>query len=142
MNKKWQNINKMIEHCQKFQDIVEIIDCLETLYELHKDGMVAFALGQEHAKIFDDEQAIQYFEEARELFTSDYWKFEASTAIYDIYNPYEFMGSDVIDDTRIPLDIKMPFIEKQEEIIKSHKLGREQTKNIREQIIKRREKNK
>lgn len=73
----WRDINFEIKRCREAADP---IGCLENLFQQTKDGMVAFALAEEHNVRDNGTEAARYFEEAEELFPREEWKSRARSA--------------------------------------------------------------
>ena len=81
MSGDWRTIIERIKACRRLRDTEEIIPCLERLFEIERDGMVAFAIGEESEKSGDLEKALRYFEIAATLFPLEKYRNNARVSI-------------------------------------------------------------
>lgn len=82
----WKTINLKIKECRSLPVASQRIDCLKKLFMSVRDGMVAFALGEELEACEKLMEALQYFEKAEVLFPMTEYKNKARQAALRVRN--------------------------------------------------------
>jgi len=81
----WRDINRRIGECKKFVDPSDRLACLFRLWDKYKetdrDGMVAYAIGEEYENQNQIEEALKYYKEAERRFPLPEYKGKARNAI-------------------------------------------------------------
>jgi len=90
---EWGMINQRINACKRLADSSERLACLIKLWEEYRvtdrDGMVAYALGEELENQGRLQEALYYYEEAERRFPKQEWKDRARSAIFRVKSKIE-----------------------------------------------------
>lgn len=79
--RRWREIIRQITECKELSTHFDRLSCLLGLYdETNKDGMVAYAIGEEYHGQGQLRQAIRYYEEAERRFPLEKYKGKARRA--------------------------------------------------------------
>lgn len=80
-----KRLNEKIKKCRQLLNPGKVILCLEELFNVSNDGMVAYAVGHEYEKIGDIRSAIKWYEKAEALFKDINYKNMARSAINNLH---------------------------------------------------------
>jgi tetratricopeptide (TPR) repeat protein len=79
-----KNLESKIKDCRQLISSKKVISCLEELFLSTNDGLAAYELGHEFEKIGKNQDAVEYYERAENLFKQPIYKNMARAAINNL----------------------------------------------------------